>query len=122
MKTECCRFLKEYQTTCKANQKRFFQNQVNTLYSTDNSNLWKNWKNRVETNLEPKHLDSKMELFGKSTTKTFSGTTILSNNFVPKNDFQQKEVSISQKKLKYSDSARLISSTNKKELITVIKN
>ena len=42
LKTECCRLLKEYQTTCKANQKRFFQNQVNKLYSTDNSNLYKN--------------------------------------------------------------------------------
>ena len=37
--------MKEYQTTCKANQKRFFQNPVNTLYSTDNPNLWNNWKN-----------------------------------------------------------------------------
>ena len=45
LKTKCCRLLKEYQSTYKANKKRFFQNQVNTLYSTDNSNLWKNWKN-----------------------------------------------------------------------------
>ena len=28
-----CRLLKEYQSTCKANQKRFFQNQVNTLFN-----------------------------------------------------------------------------------------
>ena len=38
-----------------------------------------------------------------------------------KNDFQQNEVFISQKNLNDSDSARLISSTDKKELITVIK-
>ena len=44
------------------------------------------------------------------------------NNFVPKKDIQQNEVFISQKKLNDSDSARLICSTNKKELITVIKN
>ena len=77
LKTKCCRLLKEYQSTCKANQKRFFQNQVNTLYLTDNSNLLKNWKNCGDK-LKQKHLHSKMELFEKGIIKTFSGTTILS--------------------------------------------
>ena len=38
------------------------------------------------------------------------------NKFVPKNDFQQNKVFISQKKLNDSDSARLISNTNKKRI------
>ena len=108
--------MKEYQTTCKANQKRFFQNQVNTLYSTDSSNLWKNWKNCGD------EFEAKTPALKNETIwERYHRDLFRDNNFVPKNDFQQSEVFIFQKKLNDSDSARLISRTNKKELITVIK-
>ena len=85
LKTKCCMLLKEYQGTCKANQKRFFQNQVNTLYSTDNSNLWKNWKNCGDE-------------FETKTTALKNGTVweryykdlFRDNNFVPKMIFKKQ--------------------------------
>ena len=73
LKTKCCRLLKEYQSTCKASQKRFFQNQIHSIQQTIPI-----YGKIVETSLKQKHLHSKMELFGKGIIKTFSGTTILS--------------------------------------------
>ena len=108
--------MKEYQTTCKANQKRFFHNQVNTLYSTDNSNLKKNWKNCGD-----KSKTKTPALKNGTVWERYYKDLFRDNSFVPKNDFQQNKVFISQKKLNDSDSERLISNTNKEEFITVIK-
>ena len=94
LKTKCCRLLKEYQSTCKANQKRFFQNQVDTFYSTDNSNLWKNWKNCGDK------FEAKMPTLKNGTVwERYYKDLFRDNNFVPGNDLQQNEVFISQKKL-----------------------
>ena len=79
LKTKCCRLLKEYQSTCKANQKRFFQNQV--IHSIQQTiPIYGKIGKTVQTDLKQKHLHSK----NGTVWERYYKDLFRDNNFVPK--------------------------------------